>query len=164
MKIFEINKYKKKIKIIIYDKRFEVIGPLGKLEFPHVTLKNNIYNNIFLKKSSLTFFINKIKILFRSVSVGWYKELNFKGIGYKCFKMNEKIALDLGYSNLIIYKPTNQIQIKNLKGKIVLFSIHKEYLNNVSILLKKYSIPDAYKGKGILFKNDVVKLKKKAKT
>lgn len=164
MKIFEINKYKKKIKIIIHNKKFEIIGPLGKLDFSYPTLKNNIYHNIFLKKTSLMFFINKIKILFRSVSVGWYKELNFKGIGYKCFKMNEKIALDLGYSNLIIYKPTNYIQIKNLKGKIVLFSIDKEYLHNVAILLKNYSVPDIYKGKGILFKNDVIKLKKKAKT
>lgn len=63
--------------------------------------------------------------------------------------MDEKIALDLGYSNLIIYKPTQNIQVKNLKNKIVLFSINKEYLNNVAILLKNYSLPDAYKGKGI---------------
>jgi len=162
MKFIEINKYKKKIKIIVYNNKLEVIGPLGSLTFPFNILKND--NNIFINKDVLIFFINKIKTLFRSVSVGWYKELNFKGIGYKCFKMEENIALDLGYSNLIIYKPIQNIQVKNLKNKIVLFSINKEHLNNVSILLKNYSIPDPYKGKGIWLKNDIIKLKKKSKT
>lgn len=161
MKFIEINKYKKKIKIIVYKDKIEIIGPLGSLTFPY---QNIINKHIFIKKNMFIFFVNRIKTLFRSVSVGWYKELSFKGIGYKCFKMEEKIALDLGYSNLILYKPTENMQIKNLKSKIVLFSINKEYLNNVAILLKNYSIPDTYKGKGIWLKNDVIKLKKKSKT
>lgn len=78
--------------------------------------------------------------------------------------MNDKIALDLGYSNLVIYKTTADLKIKNFKNKIVLFSINEEYLKDVAINLRNYAYPDSYKGKGILFKNEIIKLKKKAKS
>jgi len=99
--------------------------------------------------------------LFKSVSVGWFCELRFNGIGYKSFKTNDQIALDLGYSILILYKPSDQIKIKNLKNKIVLFSIYQELLNNAVYSIKQYALPDKYKGKGLLFSNEKVKLKKK---
>ena len=102
MKIIEINKYKKKIKITKHQNHFEIKGPLGTLNHDYSYLNNKSSSNLFIKKSYETFFINKIKSLFRSVSVGWYKELIFKGIGYKCFKIDDKIALDIGYSNLIL--------------------------------------------------------------
>jgi ribosomal protein L6P/L9E len=63
--------------------------------------------------------------------------------------MEDKIALDLGYSNLIVYRPCSSVKIRNLKNKIVLFGINKEHLNNIANSLKNYSKPDVYKGKGI---------------
>jgi len=102
--------------------------------------------------------------LIKSVSSGWFVELNLNGLGYKSFKLNNKIALDLGYSNLIIYKPTDKIKIRNFKNKIVLFSLDQEYLYQVVSNLKSYSTPDSYKGKGILRKGEIVKLKKKSKS
>lgn len=163
MKIVEINKYKKKIKLIKHKEYFEIVGPLGTIHYNYSNVINNkVVNDIFINTTSFNFFINKIGALFKSVSLGWYKELTFKGIGYKCFKIEDKIALDLGYSNLITYKPGSDIKIKNLKGKIVLFGINQENLNNVVMSLKRYSIPDKYKGKGIWLKNEVVKLKKKS--
>jgi len=162
---FEINKYKKKIKVIKKSNTLFVIGPLGTI---NINLKAYIHNlndttRIFIKNTSLRFFFNKIKFSFKSITSGYFKELILNGIGYKCFKINDKIALDLGYSCLILYKPTEQIKFKNLKNKILLFSTNKEYLNNVIILLKNYSIPNNYKGTGLLFKNEHIKLKKKAK-
>jgi large subunit ribosomal protein L6 len=91
-------------------------------------------------------------------------ELNLNGLGYKSFKLDDKIALDLGYSNLILYKPTDKLKIRNFKNKIVLFSLDQEYLYNVASNLRSYSAPDPYKGKGILKKNEIIKLKKKAKS
>jgi len=90
--------------------------------------------------------------------------LNLNGLGYKAFRLNDKIALDLGYSNLIIYKPTDNIKINNFKNKIILFSLDQEYLYNVGFTIKQYSMPDPYKGKGILRKNEIIKLKKKARS
>jgi large subunit ribosomal protein L6 len=85
------------------------------------------------------------------------------GIGYKCFKNENTIILDIGYSTLLNYTSNDKIKIKIIINKIVLFSIDKEYLNNVAIKLKKFALPNPYKGKGILFKNEIINLKKKHK-
>lgn len=70
MKIIEINKYKKKIKVIKHQKHFEIKGPLGTLSYDYSYLNNTISSNLFIKKNYEIFFINKMKTLFRSVSVG----------------------------------------------------------------------------------------------
>ena len=171
MQTLIIPKQEKKIKIVIseqiitnniVDKILTINGPLGELKY---TFKNQYKNNpLFIQTKSFNFFAKKIKKLIKSVTNGWFIELNLNGIGFKSFKLNNKIALDLGYSNLVIYKPTIDLKIKNLKNKIVLFSIREEYLKDVATKLRNYAFPDPYKGKGILFKNEIIKLKKKAKS
>lgn len=173
MKKYSIKKYNKKLKIIIIDKPINnvitdkilrVEGPLGKIEYCFKNQLSYDNKNLFIEAKHLNFFFNKVNNLFKSVTSGWFLELNLNGLGYKSFKLEDKIALDLGYSNLITYKPNEQIKIKNFKNKLTLFSIDQEYLYNIGFSIKNYSKPDAYKGKGILFKNEIVKLKKKAKT
>merc|ERR1711991_710772 len=79
---------------------------------------------------------------------------NINGVGYKCFKDTSKKGrtFDLGYSALINYFPYEKLRIKILKNKIILFSLEREYLNNVAFLLKRFAVKDMYKGKGILLK------------
>ncbi len=171
MKTFIIPKQDKKVKILIsqqnitnssINKILTIKGPLGELQY---TFKNQyIDTKLFIQTKSFNFFIKKIKKLIKSVTTGWFLELNLNGIGFKSFKLQDKIALDLGYSNLVIYKPTLDVKIKNLKNKIVLFSVKEEYLKDVANKLRNYAFPDSYKGKGILFKNEIIKLKKKAKS
>lgn len=164
MNTLSISKNNKKIKLIQDKNILKVIGPLGSLNFVVSSKFYNAKKGLFISMSKYNFLIKKLKTLFRSVTTGWFLELNLNGIGYKSFKLDDKIALDLGYSNLILYKPTSLLKIKNLKNKIVLFSIDKEYLNNVGSNLRNYSYPDSYKGKGMLFRNEIIKLKKKTKT
>lgn len=171
MKTFIIPKQDKKVKILIsqqnitnssVNKILTIKGPLGELQY---TFKNQyIDTKLFIQTKSFSFFVKKIKKLIKSVTTGWFLELNLNGIGFKSFKLQDKIALDLGYSNLVIYKPTLDVKIKNLKNKIVLFSVKEEYLKDVANKLRNYAFPDSYKGKGILFKNEIIKLKKKAKS
>lgn len=159
-----ISKNKKKIKITQNNNILNITGPLGTLNY---TLnKKNVLENgkLFFTQPELNFFTNKIKTLFKSVSKGWFMELNLNGIGYKSFKINDLLALDVGYSSLITYKPPKDVKIKIFKNKIVLFSIYQDLLNNVTLLLKDYATPDPYKAKGILLKNEKIKLKKKSKS
>lgn len=167
MKKIVFSKYKKKIKIIANTEKIIVQGPLGSLDY---ILSKNKYTflkdwtfKFFWNQKNLNLLKNKIEYLLKSVSNGWFLELNLNGIGYKCFKKDNEIILDIGYSNLIVFKPTDQIKVKIFKNKIMLFSIDKNYLNNVGYLLRKFATPDPYKGKGILFKNELIKLKKKNK-
>lgn len=163
MKKFLVKKNKKKIKVKINKNIITVYGPLGSIDYifkNHNILNSNLYN-LYILKENINFFLKKIFYLFKCVTKGWFLELNLNGVGYKCFKTNNEITLDIGYSNLVTYKPSDKIKIKIFKNKIILFSLEKSYLNNIAFFLRNYAIPDNYKGKGILFKNENLKLKKK---
>lgn len=168
MKTILIQKKDKKLKLVIKKNGLKnsiiVNGPLGTISYDFPNAKFNSEEKIFVKTSNMNFLIKKLKKLIKSVTTGWFLELNLNGLGYKSFKLDDKIALDLGYSNLILYKPTSKVKIRNFKNKIVLFSLDQEYLYNVASNLRSYSSPDPYKGKGILKKNEIIKLKKKAKS
>lgn len=51
-----------------------------------------------------------------------------------------------------------------MKNKIILYSTDRDYLKLVGLNLRNFAFPNPYKGKGILLKNEVLKLKKKSKT
>jgi hypothetical protein len=70
MKIISLNKHKKKIKVVKYCKKFQVTGPLGTLSYDFVDLIDYSDDYFFLNNTSKIFFINKLKMLFRSVSTG----------------------------------------------------------------------------------------------
>jgi len=170
MKIIKkFKKYTKRINIVIkqervgfnlVDKILTVNGPLGEIKS---ILKNQYIGDfIFVKKEHLEYLENTIKKLIHSVFVGWQVELDLNGVGYKAFTLdNNRLALDLGYSNLVIYKNSPLLTLKNYKNKIILFSTNLEYLKDVAFQIKCYSKPDPYKGKGIVFPNENLKLKKK---
>lgn len=166
MKTVLIKKNSKKIKISFSEKKLNVFGPLGELSYE---FKNtNIYKDkyIFIKNiKNISFIKKKINNLILSVMKGWFVELNLNGVGYKCFKNPKKngITFDLGYSALIDFIPTKKLQIKILKNKILLFSLEKDYLYNVAFFIRNFVKLNPYKGKGILYKNQVIKLKKKNK-
>lgn len=145
-------------------KTITVKGPLGNVSFNHFETIHNNNNKFFVKNTDFAFFTAKLKDSIKSVTTGWFKELNLNGLGFKSFKLDDKIALDLGYSNLILYKPDSNVKVKNFKNKIILFSLSKEHLGNVCNHLQNFAKPDAYKGKGILFKNEIIKLKKKSRS
>lgn len=162
MKQIKIKKNSKKVKIYLENNLLNVVGPLGKVTYivNNLNLKNE---NFFLKKKEIYSFKKIIKSLIVSVTKGWYLELNLNGVGYKCFKNKEKkgITFDLGYSALIDFVPNNKLKIKILKNKILLFSLERDYLNNVAYFIKNLVKLNPYKGKGILYKNEIIKLKKK---
>lgn len=170
MKIIKkFKKYSKRINILIQenkvglnlvDKILIVKGPLGEIRS---VLKNQyIGDSLFIQKEHLEYLENTLKKLIHSVYIGWQIELDLNGVGYKAFTLDDnKLALDLGYSNLIIFKNNSSLSLKNYKNKIILFSTNLEYLKDVAFKLRCYAKPDPYKGKGILYTNEVLKLKKK---
>lgn len=72
MQRFEINKYKKRIKV--YQEgvdTFTVVGPLGKISFKHENVSFfSQNNNFFITEESTALFYTKIKKSFKSVSFG----------------------------------------------------------------------------------------------
>lgn len=117
--------------------------------------KNNVYN-FWFKLSDLLEIKNVIK-----------KKLILKGIGYRIsFSTNlENIVFKLGYSHLIILPIPEQIfNVSIVKNLISMQSYDITFLGNFLAKIRGFRIPDSYKGKGFIRKNEkliVKQLKKK---
>jgi large subunit ribosomal protein L6 len=96
----------------------------------------------------------------------WEKVLEIHGVGYKGKLEAGKLNLALGYSHPVIYQIPIGVEIAIKGNKIVIQGIDKQFVGEVAAKIKSFKKPDKYKGKGIRYQGEVLKLKpgKKAKT
>ena len=89
------------------------------------------------------------------------KILLLKGLGLKVFvnRISRTLLLKLGFSHPYNIFIKNEIFLRLKKNVIFLQSFNKEVLGNFAMKIKNLRIPDAYKGKGIWYKTEQIKLK-----
>jgi large subunit ribosomal protein L6 len=94
------------------------------------------------------------------VSKGFKKTLNLVGIGYRVQVNKQTLTMKLGFSHDVIFTIPEGIKAVCPKSdQIVLFGIKKDFLHKVASSIKLLRKPDAYKGKGIIFDNENLRLK-----
>ena len=96
----------------------------------------------------------------KGVSQGFEKELEIVGVGYRAEKSGDKLILRVGYSHLVEMTPPAGISI-DLEGtnKIKVKGIDREAVGQMAAEIRAARPPDAYKGKGIRYAGEVVRLK-----
>ncbi|HHG75394.1 50S ribosomal protein L6 [Persephonella sp.] len=95
----------------------------------------------------------------KGVTEGFTVELEIVGIGYRAAMKGKSLELQLGYSHPIVYEPPEGIQI-TVEGNIIKVSgIDKQKVGQVAAEIRDFRKPDPYKGKGIRYKGEVLKLK-----
>lgn len=141
-----------KLKVLIFKNQIFVFN-----NFLLKKLSNNLKKKLNSVKKKLLSFLKHFLI---EIQVKIYGKLKFIGIGYKLFKTNyNKILLfKLGYSHSIYLKLN--LKFFNLKfTKLFLVSQFYKDLTRISALIRKFKQPDSYKGKGILYEAEKIKLK-----
>lgn len=100
------------------------------------------------------------------VTTGFKKTLELSGIGFRANLEGEKVVFSLGFSHPIELKPPEGIKFAVAGNKITVSGIDKELVGRIAAKIKSLRPPDAYKGKGIRYEGEVVRLKpgKAAKT
>jgi large subunit ribosomal protein L6 len=104
------------------------------------------------------------------VTVGFSKQMDVVGVGYKADVQGKKIVFSLGYSHPIEFPLPAEVDAKaerlTTKGSIqqyqttlTLTSIDKQKLGQVAAEMHKLRKPDAYKGKGVRYADLPIKLK-----
>lgn len=149
-------KLKLKIKILKNKKIIQV------LSLPLIKLSNNEKKNIDAIRGTT---VAIIKQLILETSSILYQKLKFIGVGYRVFEIeNIKIKLlmfKLGYSHLIYHKILKNLNIFCLKStKLFIYGTSYYNITQTASLIRSYKTPEPYKGKGILYDNEIIKLKK----
>jgi len=119
----------------------------------HLILESN-------DKAVLGLYYSILKKKLQGIIQNFKKILILKGLGFKVFKEKEQLIFKLGYSHDVIVNIPSDIKVELLKAnQFILYSSDWEKLTQFCANLKKLRKVNPYKGKGLLFKDENIKLK-----
>lgn len=176
-----IVKIPKNIKII-YTEQKDILTFIGPVSKKSLKLNSKVFVNesekfVYVKNcTKLTRFSNKNRFSLRGSLAALlkqyilesffssYKKLKLVGVGYKVFikktYLNPVLEFKVGFSHSIFFKLTTEVKIVCLKFlSCYIFGNSLKNLTQLSAVIRSVKFPEVYKGKGILYKNEKIKLK-----
>jgi large subunit ribosomal protein L6 len=159
-----------KVKIDIKDTTVHVEGPKGKV---HKTFANVVTFTIADRKLVVapvgdTRFANAmygtarsiISSMVKGVTVGFSKDLEIQGVGFKANLKGKQLDLALGYSHPILMDIPEGIKITVVEGtRLKVEGCDKQLVGAVTAEIRSYYPPEPYKGKGVRIVGERVRRK-----
>jgi len=98
------------------------------------------------------------------VSEGYKKELELVGVGYRVSNQGNLLEFALGYTHPIFLELPKEVKVetkseRNQNPLITLECADKQLLGMICAKIRSFRMPEPYKGKGILFKGEVIRRK-----
>lgn len=94
------------------------------------------------------------------VTQGFTKNLDINGVGFKAQKQGKKLVLNVGYSHPIEVEEPAGITIDvPAQNKIIVKGADKQLVGETAAKIRAFRKPDAYKGKGIKYDFEILRLK-----
>jgi large subunit ribosomal protein L6 len=164
-----------KVTVNLQDNKLTITGPKGTLEkeIPQI-LEIKVENNkITIKPRKITSKQTKalwgtwralIANMITGVSQGFKKILEYEGVGYRATMEGNNLKLALGFSHPIQLTPPEGISFTTEKNTITVEGIDKALVGKVAAKIRGYRPPEPYKGKGIHYKDEVIRRKEGKKS
>jgi large subunit ribosomal protein L6 len=158
------------VKVNIEKGLVTVTGPKGELHrrlSPDmaITLENN---NLIVSRPSDSKTHRSLHGLTRTllanmvegVTKGFNKSLEIVGVGYRAEKTGDKLVLRIGFSQTVEVSPLPGVTLDVEGGtRIKVSGIDKEVVGEMAAEIRAIRPPDAYKGKGIRYLGEQVRIK-----
>lgn len=93
------------------------------------------------------------------VITGYKKSLEIQGVGYKAEMKGKNLVLSVGYANTISVPIPTGVAVKVEGLKIHVSGPDKQLVGQVASDVRRVRKPEPYKGKGVRFEGEVVKIK-----
>lgn len=94
------------------------------------------------------------------VTEGYEKKLELVGVGYRVQSAGGGLTFALGYSHPIEYKAPEGIELKVEDNKTISVSgIDKQLVGQTAAHIRSFRKPEVYKGKGVKYVDEVIKMK-----
>jgi large subunit ribosomal protein L6 len=161
------------VQVTIADGSINVEGKLGKLTQTFADVKIKVENNEVLvtrpsdskdHKAKHGLYRSLVNNMIEGVSVGWTKNLELVGVGYRASSQGQRLELALGFSHGIVLDIAPEVNVVTVsdKGKnpvIKLTSFDKQLVGQVAANIRAFRSPEPYKGKGIKFVGEILRRK-----
>ncbi|MBU4422010.1 50S ribosomal protein L6 [Candidatus Parcubacteria bacterium] len=93
------------------------------------------------------------------VTEGFKKELEVNGVGYKVALQGNVLKLEVGYSHPVDFSLPEGISAEVQKNVIIISGIDKQLVGEMAAQIRRIRKPEPYKGKGIKYKDEVIRRK-----
>jgi large subunit ribosomal protein L6 len=97
--------------------------------------------------------------LVKGVTDGYEKKLEIEGVGYRAAVQGNKLVMSLGFSHPVEIEAPSGINFKVEKNVITVSGIDKELVGQVTADIRSRKKPEPYKGKGIRYQGEIIKIK-----
>jgi len=159
-----------KVKVAITGTTVSVEGPKGKVSktFAPVVKIEQQDKTLVVSKTEETRFSRAmfgtarsvIASMVQGVSVGYAKELEIQGVGFKAALKGNMLDLALGYSHAILHEIPAGIKVTVTdQTKLKIEGADKQLVGQVTAEIRAYYPPEPYKGKGVRYAGEHVERK-----
>lgn len=98
------------------------------------------------------------------VTKGFERKLTLVGVGYRAKADGNKLDLSLGFSHPVVHMMPAGVKCETpTQTEILIKGIDKQRVGQVAAEVRAYRSPEPYKGKGVRYVDEVVKLKETKK-
>ena len=157
------------VNVVVEDNTVTVKGPKGSLDFP-------LTNDVIVKIDGNTLTVERtdtknsnsmqgttnaiIRNMIDGVSKGFEKGLEIIGVGYRFQVQGKLLTINAGYSHPVKITVPEGLTVEAVSNtEIVVKGINKELVGEFAANVRKVRKPEPYKGKGIRYKDEVVRRK-----
>ena len=96
----------------------------------------------------------------QGVTQGFERRLAIVGVGYRAVAKGKAVEFNLGYSHPVVFTPPAGIEVAvEDQTKLVVRGIDKQQVGQVAAELRALRSPDPYKGKGVRYEDETIRLK-----
>ena len=159
-----------KVEVVLSATSIDISGPLGRLS-------QALTNAVVLKREgdTITFVASSdaqhsramsgtlralVANMVHGVSKGFSRKLTLVGVGYKAIAQGSILNLELGYSHPINHRmPEGVTVVTATPTEILLTGVNKQVIGQVAAQIRAYRAPEPYKGKGVRYEGEEVRLK-----
>lgn len=98
--------------------------------------------------------------MIKGVSEGYQKELKIVGTGYRARLEEKKLILNLGFSHAVEFMPPPDVTLEVPDATTIrILGCDKQKVGETAAEIRHLKKPEPYKGKGIRYKDEYIKLK-----
>ena len=157
------------VNVVVEDNTVTVKGPKGSLDFP-------LTNDVIVKIDGNTLTVERtdtknsnsmqgttnaiIRNMIDGVSKGFEKGLEIIGVGYRFQVQGKLLTINAGYSHPVKITVPEGLTVEAVSNtEIVVKGIDKQLVGEFAANVRKVRKPEPYKGKGIRYKDEVIRRK-----
>jgi len=100
----------------------------------------------------------------KGVAEGFERKLELKGVGYRAAVKGKQLKLTLGFSHPVVYELPEDVSVETTsQTQLVVKGADKQKVGQVAAEIRRFRPPEPYKGKGVRYAGERVRLKEAKK-